>query len=188
MVLVCAGLAFIAQPAPARAHTGIEDASPGPGEEAAPGVSVVALMFDTLRPDGPRQVTIIGPDGAVVPAGEPVMVNAAVLCLAVEPLPTGVHTVDYLATSGDGHEISGRYTFDVTDTAPVLARPLPCRRVALPPVANAPSPSPSPSSSGDQALAASVLIVAGGVASLAAVALVAGALALRAHRNRAPRA
>ncbi|MFV2098704.1 MULTISPECIES: copper resistance CopC family protein [unclassified Micromonospora] len=131
-VLACAGVAAVAFAAPAWAHTELISAAPGPGDEVAPGVETIALTFGPLSGTGERQITVTGPDDTAVAVGEAVVVNAKTLCATVDPLTTGVHTLAYEATSADGHEISGKFYFEVVNGGSDSADPADCARAVLP--------------------------------------------------------
>ena len=56
-------------------------------------------------------MTVVGPDGNLWSTGEP-EVKGAVISVAVRPLgPAGTYTVNYRATSADGHVVSGSWSF-----------------------------------------------------------------------------
>jgi|GEM_PF-882846 len=130
--LACAGVAAVAFAAPAWAHTELVAAAPGPGDEVAPGVATIALTFGPLAGTGERRITVTGPDDTTVAVGEAIVVNAKTLCATVDPLTTGVHTLAYEATSADGHEISGKFYFEVVDGGTDSADPADCARAVLP--------------------------------------------------------
>ena len=59
-------------------------------------------------------MTVVGPDGNLWSTGEP-EVNGAVISVGVRPLgPSGTYTVNYRATSADGHVVSGSWSFRLT--------------------------------------------------------------------------
>lgn len=106
--------------APAAAHSGLEEASPGPGDLVAPGTDVVGIQVseaDGLTRDGRHGVTLTGPDGATVLVGGASAVSPTEVCARTEPLTPGVWTLDYELTGGDGHLVGGRYRFEVAADA-----------------------------------------------------------------------
>ncbi|WFE20513.1 copper resistance protein CopC [Solwaraspora sp. WMMD937] len=145
--LACAGVAAVTFAAPAQAHTELVSAAPGPGDEVAPGVATIALTFGPLSGTGERRITVTGPDDTAVAVGEAVVVNAKTLCAAVDPLTTGVHALDYQATSADGHAISGKFYFEVVAGGTDSADPADCARAVLP----APGAAAEPADSVDSA-------------------------------------
>jgi methionine-rich copper-binding protein CopC len=59
-------------------------------------------------------MTVVGPDGNLWSTGDP-QVDGAVISVAVRPLgPAGTYTVNYRATSADGHVVSGSWSFRLT--------------------------------------------------------------------------
>ena len=68
-------------------------------------------------------MTVIGPDGADWSDGPP-GVDDAVISVAVRPGgPTGDYTVNYRATSADGHVVTGSWSYRVISTAPASDGP-----------------------------------------------------------------
>ena len=56
-------------------------------------------------------MTVVGPDGNLWTAGEP-LVHGTVVSVGVRPLgPVGNYTVNYRVTSADGHVVPGRGRF-----------------------------------------------------------------------------
>jgi methionine-rich copper-binding protein CopC len=90
--------------------------SSDPGENASlskapPRVS--ATFNEEMQPEF-AAMTVIGPDGNMWSTGDP-EVNGAVISVALRPLgPPGTYTVNYRATSADGHVVSGSWPFQLT--------------------------------------------------------------------------
>lgn len=179
--VLAGAVAAVAASAPAQAHTDLEHASPGPGEQVAPGVSVIALTFSGELAEGGR-VTVTGPAEAPLPAGQPVRVDGDTLCMAVEPLAAGVHAVEYETVFGDGHPISGRYLFEVVAGGTVADGGGPCQGVALPAVGADPPPDP-PAASGPGA----GVIATAAVLTVLVTLLAFGVPLWRIRRAHAPR-
>ena len=79
--------------------------------EAPPRVS--ATFNEAMQP-AVRGDDGVGPDGNLWSTGEP-EVNGAVISVGVRPLgPAGTYTVNYRATSADGHVVSGSWSFQLT--------------------------------------------------------------------------
>lgn len=81
-------------------------------------------------------MTVIGPDGAQWSDGAP-SVDGTVISVAVRPGgPAGTYTVNYRATSADGHVVTGSWSYqlltaDTTATA-TAAPPAPAATTAAP--------------------------------------------------------
>ncbi|MCT7661542.1 copper resistance CopC family protein [Mycobacterium deserti] len=59
-------------------------------------------------------MTVVGPDGNLWSTGDP-RVQDTVISVGVRPLgPSGTYTVNYRATSADGHVVSGSWSFRLT--------------------------------------------------------------------------
>jgi len=90
---------------------------------------VSATFNEQMQPEF-AAMTVVGPDGNIWSTGEP-EVHGAVLSTAVRPLgAAGTYTVNYRATSVDGHVVSGAWSFRLTESGggapgPVAAVPPP---------------------------------------------------------------
>jgi hypothetical protein len=85
-------------------------------------------------------MTVIGPDGTDWSDGPP-GVDGAVISIAVRPGgPNGDYTVNYRATSADGHVVSGSWSYRLISTAPVRHGP---------PTTSAPLPATPPPPTAD---------------------------------------
>jgi copper resistance protein C len=74
---------------------------------------VSATFNEAMQPQF-AAMTVIGPDGNQWSDGEPT-VQGAVVSIGVRPLgPAGTYTVNYRATSADGHVVSGSWSFRLT--------------------------------------------------------------------------
>jgi methionine-rich copper-binding protein CopC len=74
----------------------------------------VSATFNEALQSQFAAMTVIGPDGNMWSAGEP-QVSGPVLSVGVRPLgPSGTYTVNYRATSADGHVVSGAWSFRLT--------------------------------------------------------------------------
>ncbi len=74
---------------------------------------VSATFNEAMQPQF-AAMTVVGPDGNLWSAGEP-KVDGAVVSVDVRPLgPPGTYTVNYRATSADGHVVSGSWSFRLT--------------------------------------------------------------------------
>ncbi|WP_432136681.1 MULTISPECIES: copper resistance CopC family protein [unclassified Streptomyces] len=115
----------------AYAHSALKDATPGPGAKAAPGTDAVSLTFGPLKSGTTPKIGLTGPDGAAVAVGRPVTAGGSVVCAAVTPLVTGVHTLTYTVTSADGDTSSSAFQFEVAEGAEPAAVPSGCQGLSL---------------------------------------------------------
>ena len=152
----------------------------------APGASAHAALVssdpaaDTTVPTPPRRVTatfnepmqpafaamtVVGPDGDQWGDGD-VAVTGADLAIAVRSGgPAGVYTVNYRATSADGHVVSGSWSFTATEAAPAAAPPASTPAASTPTPAAVEGPVPAPQEDGTPVWPYALgvtLVVAGG--------------------------
>lgn len=116
--VVAAGTLVLAVAAPASAHSDLEEASPGPGDDVAAGSTTVHLLFGEGVEDGAEGnlVTLEGPDGDPVAVGAVSVVDDGDgVCVATDPLDAGEYTLDWRVMSVDGHLVQSRYAFEVSD-------------------------------------------------------------------------
>lgn len=102
--------------------------------EAPPKVG--ATFNEAMNPQF-AAMTVVGPDGNLWSTGEP-KVDGAVISVGLRPLgPAGTYTVNYRATSADGHVVSGSWSFQLTVPGPGASGP---------PAADAPTGAPADAS------------------------------------------
>jgi len=83
---------------------------------------VSATFNEAMQPEF-AAMTVVGPDHNLWSDGNAV-VSGAVLGVAVRPLgPAGVYTVNYRATSADGHVVSGAWSFTLSPPGPGVSAP-----------------------------------------------------------------
>ena len=83
-------------------------------EALATGPERVSATFNERMQTTFAAMTVVGPDGNLWSTGDP-QVQGAVVSVALRPLgPTGTYTVNYRATSADGHVVSGSWSFELT--------------------------------------------------------------------------
>ena len=181
---------LLATAAPASAHNQLESTLPADGAGLdAPPASVV-LTFDQPVLALGTQVVVLGPDGAVVSAGEPRLVDDDVTQDLAGALPAGGYRVEWRATSADGHPVSGELGFTAsgpgtgavaaTGAASTGPAPEPSTTAAAPAAA---VPSREPSASGAEQDGGGGSSTAAALA-LAAVAAVAAAVTVLVRRRR----
>ena len=113
------GLAVVVAPAtPAAAHTKLSKAVPAARSTVTKPVTALSLTFSGLIKQAGSAVTVRGADGAEYQEAEPRAVDKTIT-QRVRALPVGAVTVAWKTVSGDGHPISGSYTFTNTVAPPV---------------------------------------------------------------------
>lgn len=108
------------------AHATLMSTDPVDGTSLTSGPERVSATFNEPMQPTFAAMTVVGPDGNLWTDGDPV-VEGAVISVPVRPLgPAGTYTVNYRATSADGHVVSGSWAFELTsagagDPGPPLA-------------------------------------------------------------------
>jgi copper transport protein len=115
-LLVLVALAALAAPAQALAHSTLIQASPGFRERLASSPRAVVLRFDQAVQALPGSIRVYSTRGSIG-ALQSRSVGLS-LRASLPRLPTSAYTVRWHALSGDGHVVSGVYTFGVRMTAP----------------------------------------------------------------------
>jgi methionine-rich copper-binding protein CopC len=115
IVILSAALAAIFSATAAFAHAQLDHASPGVGAEVAAPNQLLLAFTEAIEPKF-SSVTLASTSGEAEPLG-PLSVdpaNAAIVLVKVaKPLPPGVYTVKWKATSVDTHKTQGSYNFTV---------------------------------------------------------------------------
>ena len=133
----------------------------------------VSATFNEQMQAAFAAMTVIGPDGGQYSDGD-IAVAGATLSVGVRPGgPAGAYTVNYRATSADGHVVSGAWTYTVTESRPATESPSPSAPaassapVAAPPTAVPAGASPVPADEGMPVwpfiVGASVIVAAGAI-------------------------
>ena len=106
-------LVSIGWAAPALAHDALLGSEPADGAVLTEAPSQIVLTFSDAQAGVGSEVAVVGPDGAVWSDG-PVQVSEAVVTQPLRPdMPEGVYTVTFRSVAGDGHPVSGTFTFSV---------------------------------------------------------------------------
>jgi copper transport protein len=113
IALVVGALAF---PAQASAHATLEKTSPGFRERLPSSPRTVTLQFDQYLKALPGSIRLYSSTGSV--GVTRVRSDGRVLEASLPRLPKGPYTVRWHALSGDGHVVSGVFTFGVRAPAP----------------------------------------------------------------------
>jgi copper resistance protein C len=120
-VVAAAGL-LLGPVASAAAHDVLVGSAPeqDAAVETAPGS--VTLMFSDVPQTLGTEVLVTGPDGAAVAEGAPLMDGTTVRQPLRGGLPAGTYTVDWRATSADGHPLTGTFAFTVAEGPPAAGQ------------------------------------------------------------------
>lgn len=98
----------------AAAHAVRVSADPPENAVLTVGPARVSATFNEPMQTTFAAMTVVGPDGNLWSSGEP-QVTGAVVSVGLRPLgPPGTYTVNYRATSADGHVVSGSWSFRLT--------------------------------------------------------------------------
>ena len=108
--LVLLAVIAVAFPSLASAHDVLQKATPADGTTLATMPSTVSLQFAEPPLAIGTQVIVKGPTGDVA-AGKPTIEGNSVVQAVSPAAPAGSYTVTYRATSGDGHPVTGTFSF-----------------------------------------------------------------------------
>jgi len=111
-------LAALALPATAFAHAGVVRTSPAYRQRLAGGPGRVEIVFDQRVTALPNAIKVYGASGRLLSRATTPADGGFGIVAPVERLPRGAYTVRWQAISGDGHVVSGVYTFGVRVRAP----------------------------------------------------------------------
>ena len=115
-VLAAATLALVF-PAQAFAHASLQQATPGFRERLPASPQKIVLRFDQYVQRLPGSVQLYSSSGSVG-VKRVVIQNGRFLTAWLPRLAKGAYTVRWHAMSGDGHVVSGVFTFGVRAPAP----------------------------------------------------------------------
>ncbi|WP_093168633.1 copper resistance CopC family protein [Sinosporangium album] len=116
--LMLAGAALLVGASPAQAHNVLTGSDPKDGATIAEAPDTITLEFDQTVRQGFSQVTVIGPGESRWEEGKP-EVDGPKVTAKVRPLgPAGEYVVGYRVLSADGHPISGKITFKLSQDGP----------------------------------------------------------------------
>ncbi len=109
--------------ATAGAHAALIGSDPADGAELAQQPARISATFNEPMQPQFAAMTVIGPDGTLWSDGEPT-VDGAVISVAVRSGgPAGTYTVNYRATSADGHVVKGSWGYRVLTARETGAAP-----------------------------------------------------------------
>ncbi|WP_197376397.1 copper resistance CopC family protein [Mycolicibacterium baixiangningiae] len=122
----------------ASAHAAVIGTDPADRATLTQAPARVSATFNETMQSAFAAMTVVGPDGNLWSTGAP-QVRDAVVAVDLRPLgPSGTYTVNYRATSADGHVVTGSWSFDLTVSG--TGTPGPSAAVLAPP----PAPSDDP--------------------------------------------
>ena len=118
LVVGAAALAALALPAPAFAHATLEHTSPGFRQRLDRTPAQVRLEFDQGVKPLPNSIVVLSANGKVVSGVTRTGADPHLIAAPLKALRKGAYTVRWHAISGDGHVVSGVWTFGVGVAAP----------------------------------------------------------------------
>lgn len=131
-LLAIALTAGVAGAGVAAAHATLIASDPVEGAQLTRSPPTVSATFSEAMQPEFAAMTVVGPDGTLWSTGEP-RVQGTVISVDVRPLgPSGTYTVNYRATSADGHVVSGSWSFQLTVPGTGAPAPAPANPVESP--------------------------------------------------------
>jgi len=124
---VTLGILTLVLTAPAAsAHSVLESSTPAKDSSIATAPAEVVLQFNEALDTGFTELSVLGPDGASHWEGGAPAIAGPKLSVPLKPLgQAGKYTVNYRIVSGDGHPVSGSFTFTLTSPGPATATSVP---------------------------------------------------------------
>lgn len=101
----------------AKAHDVLVGSVPAAGAAVDTAPSSVAIEFSNVPQALGTQVVVVGPDGAQASDGDTEQDGTTIRQPLAADLPAGAYTVQWRATSADGHPLSGTFGFTVAQGA-----------------------------------------------------------------------
>ncbi len=111
-------LVALTAPAAAFAHASIRDSKPGPRQRLERSPRRVEIDFDQAVKVFPNGIRVYDTRGRVLSRDVRSESGGHAIVASLARLPKGAYTVRWQALSGDGHVVSGVYTFGVRVAAP----------------------------------------------------------------------
>ncbi|VEG58412.1 protein, copper resistance protein CopC-like protein [Mycolicibacterium aurum] len=142
------GVGALAQPGAAWAHAARIASDPAENAQLSQQPARVNATFNEPMQSQFAAMTVIGPDGAQWSDGDPA-VDGPVISVAVRPGgPAGTYTVNYRATSADGHVVTGSWSYQLLPASTPTAAPAAPDAPAAPATTTAASPADDRSADG----------------------------------------
>ncbi len=102
----------------ASAHDALVGTTPAADTRVDTAPTSVTLEFSNNPQALGTEVVVTAPDGTPAADGAPELSRTTVSQPLADGLPAGTYTVDWRATSADGHPLSGTFAFDVAAGSP----------------------------------------------------------------------
>lgn len=99
---------------PASAHAAVIGTDPADGASLTTAPARVSATFNETMQSAFAAMTVVGPDGNLWSTGAPQVRDAVMSVELRPPGPSGTYTVNYRATSADGHVVTGSWSFELT--------------------------------------------------------------------------
>ncbi|MDL9936000.1 copper resistance protein CopC [Gordonia sp. ABSL1-1] len=113
-LLLCVGVVGTWAAPAASAHSRLKSSDPADGAKLATAPAQVTLTFNEDLQSSFATLNVVGPDGHYWQQGDP-RVDGATISVALRELgPVGEYRINFRVTSGDGHPIEGRRSFELT--------------------------------------------------------------------------
>lgn len=117
-MVVAAALLAIGFPAVAAAHANLRGTTPRIRERVEISPTQVVLRYDQAVTAFPTSIVVRSASGKFVSRAAGTAADARVVVAPLRPLAAGAYTVRWHVLSGDGHVVSGLYTFGLHVAAP----------------------------------------------------------------------
>jgi methionine-rich copper-binding protein CopC len=179
LAAVLAAAAFVvAAPGTAQAHARLLRTSPTAGASLPSAPAEVVLTFDEPPLALGARVEVSGPDGVVVSAGLPRIIEANVHQTLEPDLRPGQYSVAWRVTSDDGHPVSDTFRFTILGSPVTSSAPTPTPTPSTPP---SPAAGAAPAALAQQSSGSSAAVLWVGAALIAL--LIGAALAVARTRR-----
>ncbi|MFI6870995.1 copper resistance protein CopC [Nocardia sp. NPDC050406] len=99
----------------ANAHSSVVASDPAAGARLAQGPARATVTFNEDLQTSYPSMTVTGPDGNLWSKGEPTVEGRTISIALGELGPVGEYKIAYRVTSADGHPVSGKINFELTE-------------------------------------------------------------------------
>lgn len=115
--LLAAGVLVISGGTGAQAHDVLVSSDPRPGSVVERAPEAITLTFSAPALAMGTKIVVRTPDGRDAADGAPELVDSTIRQPVAGYLPAGEYTVEWRATSADGHPVDGTFTFSAAGAA-----------------------------------------------------------------------